>query len=202
MENLIMLRRLIAGITLAAAAACTGPRAFTRGEYADPNVIEMLSDQFNENDLQLIAKKMVGSLAASNALTQIQGRPIVVVGKMKNSTSEHIDMRSLADKIQVELQKTNRFTFMDKGAREEIAQEYEFQSSGYVRPDQAKGPGQQASADYLMTGEISSIVQEVGGDKLVYYKMTTKLHNLRSGTIDWLDDKELRKKFEKRGVSW
>lgn len=202
MKKQMMLRRLIAAIALVSAAACTGPRAFTRGTYEDPNVIEMLSDQFNENDLQLIAKKVVGSLSGSNAFAQIQGRPIIVVGKMKNSTSEHIDMRSLADKIQVELQKTNRFTFMDKGARQEIAEEYEYQGSGYVKPGQAKGPGQQASADYLMTGEISSIVQEVGADKLVYYKMTAKLHNLRSGTIDWLDDKELRKKFEKKGVSW
>jgi penicillin-binding protein activator len=183
-------------------AACSGPRAYTRGTYEDPNTIEMLSDQFNENDLQLIAKKMVESLTASGAFGQIQGRPIVVVGKMKNSTSEHIDMRSLADKVQVQLAKTGKFAFMDKGAREEIAEEYEYQGSGYVAKDQAKGPGQQASADYLMTGEISSIVQEVGNDKLVYYKMTSKLHNLRTGIIEWTDEKELRKKFEKKSVGW
>mgnify|MGYP006171086321 CR=1 FL=1 len=43
-----------------------GPRAYTRGTYEDPNTIEMLSDQFNENDLQLIAKKMAESLTKSN----------------------------------------------------------------------------------------------------------------------------------------
>ncbi len=197
-----MTRRGSVLLVVIACAACTGPRAFTRGQYEDPNVIEMLSDQFNENDLQLIAKKIVDSLVSSQAFSEIQGRPVIVVGKMKNSTSEHIDMRSLSDKFEVQLQKTNRFVFMDKSARQEIAEEYEYQGSGYVRPDQAKRPGEQASADYLMTGEISSIVQEVGADKLVYYKMTAKLHNLRSGTIAWTDDKELRKKFEKRGISW
>src|SRR5215211_5710765 len=121
---------------------------------------------------------------------------------MKNSTSEHIDLRSLADKIKLALGRTGKFAFMDKRAREEIAEEYEYQGSGYVRPDQAKGPGQQSSADYLMTGEISSIIQEVGGDKLVYYKMTSKLHNLRSGVIEWTDEKELRKKFQKQHVTW
>jgi uncharacterized protein (TIGR02722 family) len=188
-------------VALAFGAACSGSRAFTRGQYEDPSVIEMLSDQFNENDLQLIAKKMVESLSSSNAFGQIQGKPVVVVGKMKNSTSEHIDMRSLADKIEVQLGKSGKFAFMEKGAREEIAQEYEYQRSGYVNPGQAKGPGQQASADYLLTGEISSIVQEVGSDKIVYYKMTSKLHNLRTGIIEWTDEKELRKKFEKRGIT-
>lgn len=192
-----------AALALALAASCYPPRtAFTRGTYEDPNTIEMLSDRFNENDLQLIAKKMVDSLALSPAFKQIQGRPIIVIGKMKNSTSEHIDMRSLADKMLVQLGKTGKFAFMDKGAREEIAEEYEYQGSGYVAKDQAKGPGQQASADYLMTGEISSIVQEVGRDKQVDYKMTTKLHNLRSGIIEWTDEKEIRKKFEKKAVGF
>jgi uncharacterized protein (TIGR02722 family) len=184
------------------ATGCSSQRAFTRGTYEDPNVIEMLSDQFNENDLQLIAKKMVNSLSQSKTFANIQGRPVIVVGKMKNSTSEHIDLRSLADKIQVQLAKTEKFSFTDKGARQEIAEEYEYQGSGYVRPDSAKGPGGQVGADYLMTGEISSIVQEVGSDKTVYYKMTTKLHNLKSGIIEWTDEKELKKKFEKRSVGW
>jgi uncharacterized protein (TIGR02722 family) len=162
----------------------------------------MLSDQFNENDLQLIAKKMVDSLANSQTFAQIKGRPIIVIGRMKNSTSEHIDMASLADKLQVQLARTGRFAFTDKGAREEIAKEYEYQGSGYVKQDSAKGPGEQVGADYLMTGEISSIIQEVGQDKLVYYKMTSKLHNLKSGIIEWSDEKELRKKFQKRGVTW
>lgn len=189
-------------VVVALGVGCSSNRAFTRGTYEDPNVIEMLSDQFNENDLQLIAKKMVDSLSSSGALSQIQGKPVIVVGKMKNSTSEHIDMRSLSDKMLVALGRTGKFAFTDKGAREEIAQEYDYQGSGYVAPDSAKGPGGQKGADYLMTGEISSIVQEVGRDKVVYYKMTSKLHNLKSGLIEWSDDKELRKKFQKKSVGW
>ncbi len=199
-ENMMTFRKI--ALVGSALAACAGPRAFTRGTYEDPNTIEMLSDQFNENDLQLIAKKMVDSLETSPSFTQIPGKPVLVVGKMKNSTSEHIDMRSLADKIQVQLSRLGKFSFQDKEAREEIAKEYEFQGSGYVKPGEAKGPGNQASVDYLLTGEISSIVQEVGADKLVYYKMTSKLHNLKSGVVEWTDEKELRKKFEKKGVSW
>src|SRR5437868_6289543 len=122
LTNMTTMRRLTLTVALfgstAAFFACSSQRAFTRGTYADPNEIEMLSDQFSENDLQLIAKKMVTSLSASKTFANIQGRPVIVVGKMKNSTSEHIDMRSLADKIQVQLAKTEKFAFVDKGARE------------------------------------------------------------------------------------
>jgi penicillin-binding protein activator len=185
--------------------ACGGPRAFTRGTYEDPNTIEMLSDRFNENDLQLIAKKMVMSLANSPRFAQPRPDlplPVVLVGRLKNRTSEHIDMVSLGDKIQTGLAQTGRFALLDKAAREDLAEEYEYQQSGYVDPGAAKGPGQQASADYLMTGELSSIVQQVGNDKLVYYKMTVKLNNVRTGIVEWTDEKEIRKKFERKSVSW
>jgi penicillin-binding protein activator len=199
-----MKTRLIVSVSLAGLlAACGGPRAFTRGTYEDPNTIEMLSDQFNENDLQLIAKKMVSSLAGSPRFAQPgQQLPVVLVGRLKNKTSEHIDMASLGDKIQTGLAQTGRFALLDKAAREDLAEEYEYQQSGYVRPDQAKGPGEQASADYVMTGEISSIIQQVGNDKLVYYKMTAKLNNVRTGLVEWTDEKEIRKKFELKPVTW
>ena len=184
-------------------AACTGPRAYTRGTYEDPNVIEMLSDKFNENDLQLIAKKMADSMGqAAPNFSPTPQKPLVILRTFKNSTSEHIDMKSLQDKIFVALSKTGKFAFQDLAARKDVAEEYEYQGSGYVDPSKAKGPGAQSSADYVLTGEITSIIQEVGADKLVYYKMTSKLTNIKTGVIDWVDEKELRKKFEKQGVSW
>lgn len=184
------------------ASACSGPRAYTRGEYADPNTIELLSDKFNENDLQLIANRMVESMEGSAAFERIEGQPLIIVGEMRNRTSEHIDMASLADKTRVSLMQTGKFSFLDRDARREIAEEYEYQSSGYVRPDQAAGPGEQHGAEYILTGTISSIVQEVGRDKMIYYKMTMQLTNIRTGVIEWADEKELRKKFRKRAVGW
>ena len=199
-------RLIVAACLAAALSACVhGPRAYTRGTYEDPNTIEMLSDRFNENDLQLIAKKMAESLASSPRFSQPQGGqplPIVLVGKLRNSTSEHIDMRSLGDKIQTALAQTGRFALVDQQARWDIAEEYEYQQSGYVDPNQAKGPGQQVSVDFLMTGDLASIIQEVGNDKLVYYKMTAKLNNVRTGLIEWTDEKQIRKKFERRTVGW
>ncbi|HVG59723.1 MAG TPA: penicillin-binding protein activator LpoB, partial [Hyalangium sp.] len=38
--------------------------------------------------------------------------------------------------------------------------------------------------------------------KLVYYKMTAKLNNVRTGLLEWTDEKQIRKKFVKRYVGW
>ncbi len=198
------LRRTLA---LAAAAltallcACGGPRAFTRGEYADPSEIDLLSDEWNPSDLQLIAKKMVTSLQESPAFANIQGKPTIVVGKLRNSTSEHIDMQSLSDKMQTALLNTGKFAFTDRASRQDVIEEYEYQGAGYVRPDTAKLPGQQIGVDYIMTGDLASIKQAVGSDEFIYYKMTTKLTNLKTGLLEWADEKELKKKFRKRSIT-
>ena len=49
----------IALIATLGLSACGGPRAFTQGQYGDPEEISMLDDKWNQNDMQLVAKKVV-----------------------------------------------------------------------------------------------------------------------------------------------
>jgi uncharacterized protein (TIGR02722 family) len=196
------MRRTLLCIAAAALAltGCAGPRAFTKGTYEDPQTIALLDDRFSENDLQLIAKTMVNSLSAAPQVAGSATPPAVLVGKMRNRTTEHIDMESLADKIRTALVQSGKFRFVDGVNRTDIAEEYEYQQSGYVDPRQAKGPGGQTGADYLLTGTLTSNVQQVGKDKLVYYKATFQLTGLASSEIVWSEEKEIRKAYRKRSV--
>lgn len=196
------IQTLLALVSALSLTACIGPRAFTRGVYDDPSTIELLSDRFSENDLQLIAKKMVASLSTSPGVAGLEGRPLLMVGRLQNRTSEHVDMASLGDKVRVELSKTGRFAFVDVAARGQLAEEYAYETSGYMPAHDAKRPGAQSSPDYVLTGSLASIVHEVGSDELVYYKMTMQLTDLRTGVIAWTEEKQLRKKFEKQAVGW
>ena len=186
-------------VILAFAVGCVGPRAFTKGSYEDPTEIALLDDRFSENDMQLIAKKMIASMAA-DSISGNNGAPVVMIGKMRNRTSEHIDMKMLSNKVRTQLIQSGKFRFADVESRKEIAEEYEYQQSGYVDPNQAKGPGSQTGAEYLLTGTLTANVQEVGKDKLIYYKATFKLTNLLTSEIVWTDEKEIRKAFRKRHI--
>ncbi len=191
---------LLAAATLLLTAGCAGQKAFTRGTYEDPQTIALLDDRFSENDLQLIAKTMVNSLIASPLISGNAATPAVLVGKMRNRTTEHIDMLALSDKVRTALLQSGKFRFVDGENRSDIAEEYEYQRSGYVDPAQAKGPGHQTGADYMLTGTLTSNVQEVGKDKLVYYKATFQLTGLRSSEIIWSEEKEIRKAYKKRSL--
>ena len=179
---------------------CAGPREFTRGQYGDPNEIAMLDDKWNQNDMQLVAKKMIGSMEVWLDGQEVADKPIIILETPKNRTTEHIDMNSLYDHIKTALIQSGRFSFLDKAARGEIAGEYEYQGSGYVDPDQAKGPGQQKAAEYLMGGVVTSTIQQVGSNKLVYYKATFELTDILTTEIIWTDQKEIRKDFKKKSI--
>ncbi len=187
------------GFSLLTFSGC-GPQAFVEGDYDDVATENLLTDQWSETDMQKTVNELVTSMLNHNAISRAKLPPLVMVTKLQNKTSEHIDTQSVMDMVQVELMRGGKVRFVDKAAREDIAEEYEYQNSGVVSEASKKGPGGQAGADYIVNGRLDSIVQEVGKKKTVYYKITLNLTNLKSGVIEWSDHKQIRKKYKKRSV--
>lgn len=178
-----------------------GPKAFTKGQYADPENVILLDDKFNENDMQLIAKTLVESLTEFERVKSFEGRPVVMLTKVGNRTSEHIDVKMLTDKIRTSLIKSGRFRFSDKATRDELKEEYDYQSSEYVDAKTAAKKGRQLGADFIINGDIGSNIQQVGRDKVVYYKVTLNLVDVETNIIEWSDEREVRKIYKKRTIS-
>lgn len=178
-----------------------GPREFVKGNYdknvEDPN---LLTDKWSESDMQAAVHDLVQSAVSSPAITQAKHPPVVMVTRLQNKTSEHIDTQSITDMFTVELTNSGKVSFVDKAAREDISEEYDYQSSGMVNRETQKGKGGQIGADFIMNGRLDSIVQEAGKDKTIYYKLTMNLTNLKTGLIQWTGQKELRKLFRKKRV--
>lgn len=180
-------------------SAC-GPKAFVKGEYDDVERENLMNDQWSETDMQKAVSAMVQSLANSPIIDKAKVPPLVMVTNLQNKTSEHIDTQSIMDMVRVDLSQTGKVAFVDKEARQDIADEYNYQDSGMVNETSKKGPGGQTGADFIVNGRIDSIVQEVGKDKTVYYKLTLNLTNLKTGVIAWTNQKQIRKAFKKRSV--
>ena len=190
---------LVLGLGL---GACGGPKAFTRGVYGDPEEISMLDDKWNQNAMQLVAKKSISSMETWVGAQALAEKPVVILEMPRNKTTEHIDLQALYDHIKTALIQSGDFTFLDKAARREIAKEYEYQGSGYVRPDEAQGPGNQRGARFLLGGVITSTVQQVGNKKVVYYKATFELTDIATTEIVWSDQKEITKHFKMKSIGF
>lgn len=177
-----------------------GPKAFVKGQYEDVQRENLMDDSWSETDMQVIVKSMVSSLVGHPAINNARATPVLMVTNLQNKTSEHIDTQSIMDMVRVELTRSGRVAFVDKEARGDVAEEYNYQDSGMMNPTTKKGPGGQIGADFIVNGRLDSIVKEVGKDKTVYYKITLNMTNLRTNLVTWTDMKELRKAFKKRSV--
>ncbi len=189
----------LASVSLLGLSAC-GPSAFVNGSYDDTNRANLMTDTWSESDMQVVAQSMVQSMVAHPAIAGAKTPPLVMVTNLQNKTSEHIDTQSIMDMVRVEVMKSGKVAFIDKEAREDIKNEYDYQGSGMVSDADKKGPGSQKSADFIVNGRLDSIVQEVGKNKTVYYKITLNLTNLKTSVIVWTDQKEIRKAFRKKSV--
>lgn len=181
--------------------SCGGPRSFQEGAYEDPEKITLLDDKYNEADMQMMAEKLVKSMMMEPWIKNSRKKILMQISQVSNRTHEHIDVKMLTDKIRTTLIKTKKVSFIAAEMRKNVAEEYEYQQSGYVRKDTSKGPGQQIGADYMVFGDIGSHVQEMGKHKIVYYKVTLNANNLATNTIEWTDEVEIKKRFKKKKIS-
>lgn len=166
--------------------------------YGSPDQIETVTADFGSTDLQIIAEKMVNSLLVTPVLSS-GNRPVFYVQNVRNKTDEHIDTKSVTDKIKVTLLKSGKVRFSAVGdVKDEMVNQLEFQaSSGMVDPKTAKSIGKLVGADYFLYGELASIRKSAGRVKDVYYKFTLNLVNIQTGLIEWADEKEIRKQAKK-----
>lgn len=171
-------------------------RQYAKGKYIAPDEIILRSDKFVEADLQAIAEHLSESLLKEDDL--LNQKPTVLMSLMTNSTDEHIDMKSLSDKIRTQLFKSRKLRFINETLRPTVKDELGYESGEYVDQSSAKKKGRQLGADYLISGNIVSIKQPVGRQQIVYYKMTLEMTDLNTNIISWTDEVEIKKRFYKR----
>ncbi|CAM4131271.1 MULTISPECIES: penicillin-binding protein activator LpoB [Shewanella] len=165
-------------------------------QYGDATEVETVNENFGSTDLQAITAKMVDSMLSFPPVVAMtaKDRPVIFVDKIKNKTSEHIDTESVTDSISNKLLRSGKFRFIDMTKVDAVRKQLDYQNNaGMVDPSTAINFGRQIGAQYMLYGNLSSIVKQDGSTKDVYYKMTMRLMDLETGLIEWSDEKEIRK---------
>jgi len=180
-------------LALLVAAALAAGCAKDTVRYGDARGVETVTNEFGSTDLQMIAEAMTRSMQQASAIAS-GNLPIVTVQEVKNKTSEYIDTRAITDSIRAELQRGGKVRFaVDAPGMEQQVGEIKRQQSEYYAREQAVEKGQMVGAQYRMEGNITSIVKQAQDVKDVYYKFNLQLWNIRSGLLEWSDEKEIRK---------
>jgi uncharacterized protein (TIGR02722 family) len=189
-------------LTLSITTGCTNKSVV---RYGDATAVETTDANFGSTDLQTVAGQMTDSLLTSPVVGTLtsNSRPIMFVERLKNKTSEHIDTESITDSISTKLLRSVKFRLVDMSRVDAAREQLDFQqNSGMVDPNKAMQFGRQVGAQYMLYGNLSSIVKSNKDKSDVYYKFTLRLMDLQSGLVEWADETEIRKTKEKEFVSW
>jgi len=163
----------------------------------DPQQAVDLSGRWNDSDSRLVAEEMVAGLTQSDRFkeyaTALGRKPTIIVGLVRNRTSEHIDAANYIKRIEVaifnsglaDLVEAEKFRDM---LRAERAEQQDFASS-----ETAKQWGREVGADLMLFGEMTSETDFSGNTRLVNYVTTLFLTEIETNRRVWFGQKEIKK---------
>ena len=191
---------LVLGVVVVAAlSGCGSGTSVTR---VDSGVVTDLSGRWNDTDSRMVAETMVkeavGSPWLENFTRANRRQPVVVVGTIMNRSHEHINIQTFVTDLSSELTNSQKVTFVaGKGEREEIREERQEQAV-HAREDTQKAPGKEVGADYMMKGNISTIMDEADGVKAIFYQVDLEMVDLSNNVKSWFGQKKIKKVIERK----
>ena len=174
----------------------------TKVTRVDTEVVTDLSGRWNDTDSRMVAETMIkealGSPWLENYTRSKSKQPVVVVGTILNRSHEHIDVQTFVTDLSRELTNSQKVTFVaGKGEREEVREERR-EEAVHALEDTQKAPGREIGADYMLKGNISTILDESQGVKAVFYQVDLELIDLQNNVKSWFGQKKIKKVIERK----
>jgi hypothetical protein len=165
-----------------------------------------LRGDWNDTDSRLVAENMVKDLLyrpwLSNFVSDEDRQPVVIVGTVRNKSTEHIQTETFVKDIERELVNSGQVEFVaDAKARDEIRKERMEQQS-FASDDTAKRLAAESGADFMLQGTITSNVDAIDGKEAKFYQVDLELINVESNKKVWIGSKEIKKFVQKAKNKW
>ncbi len=189
-------------LTVIIMASC----ASTTVKRTDSDEVIDLSGRWNDTDSRLVAEEMVTDSLSRPWLTDYiaakGSKPVLIVGTIRNKSSEHIETGVFIKDIERELINSGKVTFVaSKIERDEIREERKDQQT-FSTMETVKDLVAETGADFMMIGQITSVTDAVDGKKVVLYQVDMEIINLESNEKVWIGSKEVKKFIKKSKSSW
>ena len=162
-----------------------------------------LSGFWNDTDVRQVCDDLIAKCFASPRVKAFQDKnnrlPVIMVGRFKNDSTEHIDTSIITGKMQDAIINSGFADFVaDKSDRAELREEVESQNrDGYVNEDSAKMMGDEVGADFILKGSVKTMVESAGNKTVRTYIVTAQLLDLQKGIVICNARNEEIKKFIK-----
>jgi uncharacterized protein (TIGR02722 family) len=163
----------------------------------DPNKEIDLSGRWNDVDSRKVADQMIFDLFDSESfkayVRTLNRKPVIIIGTIKNKTSEHIDADNFVKKFEVVIHNSNAADVVESGEfRDKVRLERAAQQD-YAESSTIKQFGKELGADVMLFGEMTSEVDTYNKKRVVNYITTLYLTDIESSKRIWYGQNEIKK---------
>jgi len=189
--------RIHTGLLLAIMSSVMLAACSTSVERLDASEQVDLSGAWNDTDSQLVAEEMIEdslSRAWISKFVSSEGKdPAVIVGTIKNLSHEHINTNTFVANMERELINSGEVQFVaSASSRQEIRDERADQDLNASEATR-KEAGQEYGADFMMQGQINTIVDVDGTTQVRFYQVNLELISLKDNRKVWIGEKKIKK---------
>ena len=181
-------------------SGCGGGKTVTRME-TDTTVD--LSGNWNDADSRMTAETLIVQALESGWYGEHRyetgKKPVVIVGRIANKSAEHIPVKTFVADMERALINSGKVTMVAsaeerEGVRAERADQQEYSANATI-----SAWGREMGADYMLLGEINTILDREGGDEVKFYQVDVYLVNLEDNTKAWVGFKKIKKYVSRDG---
>ena len=165
-----------------------------------------LSGAWNDTDSRLVAEEMIADALSrpwtSNFAGETGRAPAVIVGTVRNFSHEHINMNTFIADMERALVNSGRIEFVASSEeRGEIRAERVDQDLN-ASEETRNEAGQELGADFMLKGQINTIVDADGDEQVRYYQVDLTMISLADNRKVWLGQKKIKKLVENGKVRY
>lgn len=177
-------------------ASCTPTRDVYR---QDPQSVIDLNYRFSDDDARMTARAMIDDCLDSGwleAWREEHGKkPVIIVGTVKNETSDYIDTKLFTKQIERALINSGRLRIVAaRDERGEVRDE-RLDIQDWSRPETVKKMAYELGADLMLLGRVGENVQinRTKNVRVQYYQVDLEMIDIESNEKAWIGEKQIEK---------
>ncbi len=160
-----------------------------------------LSGDWNDTDSRLVSEEMIRDVLSAPwlARNKSEGKktPSLIVGEIKNLSHEHIAVKTFVGDIERVLINAGDVQFVASSSeRQEVRGERKDQDLN-ASEETRKAMGKEAGADFMLKGEINTIIDAEGKNQVKFYQIDLTLISMTDNRKVWVGQKKIKKLVEK-----
>lgn len=184
---------VVLGVLLLFLSSCasSGPSGNVGVQRVDANTQTDLSGYWNDTDVKIVCQALIndclGSPRVDQTIKAMRGKtPIVLVGRFKNESSEHIDTSIITSTMETVIFNSGKMDFVAGGStREDLRAERQDQQSNASEATAAR-LANETGADFMLFGSVKTIIDRAGNQTVRTYFVNAEMTNVETNQRMWM----------------